>query len=79
MCIPLFSKDPLLRPEARGAGEIIIKELFIKSPSIPLGTSLLGFFKGGDQKGKLFIPVYKTGYSSSFFINVVSALAGLLP
>jgi hypothetical protein len=27
------------------------------------------FSKGGDLKGKLFIPVYKTGYSSSFFIK----------
>ena len=77
--IPLFGKDPLLRPEARGPGSHFFvftkktggqgrffKILFVKSPLIPLGTSLLGFSKGGKLKGELFTPVYKTGYSSSF-------------
>ena len=39
----------------RGQGRFLEK-LFVKSP----------FSKGGDLKGELFIPVYKTGYSSSF-------------
>jgi hypothetical protein len=51
VCIP-----PLWQRGVRGD---FLEIYFVKSPLIPL-------FQRGRLKGELFIPVYKTGYSSSF-------------